>query len=59
MSEAYKNTNINELAKKAEQDVNSTSAVHGHEKGDSSTLSLLSPLHPPPFLHAPTTPNLT
>ncbi|EOA87918.1 hypothetical protein ACJQWK_08690 [Exserohilum turcicum] len=36
MSEAYKNTNINELAKKAEQDVNSTSAVHGHEKGDST-----------------------
>jgi hypothetical protein len=37
MSAEYKNTNVNEIAKKAEQDLNSQSAVHGHNAGLSST----------------------
>ena len=36
MSAEYKNTDVNEIAKKAEQDLNSQSAVHGHNAGLSS-----------------------
>ncbi|EUC44035.1 hypothetical protein COCMIDRAFT_99285 [Bipolaris oryzae ATCC 44560] len=36
MSEAYKNTSLNEIAHKAEQDVNSHAAKHGHVYGDST-----------------------
>ncbi|RMZ67566.1 Kynurenine formamidase [Pyrenophora seminiperda CCB06] len=36
MAAEYKNTNVNELAKQAEQDLNSHSAKHGHEVGDST-----------------------
>ncbi|KAI4910571.1 uncharacterized protein J4E92_009929 [Alternaria infectoria] len=39
MSAEYKNTDVNEIAKKAEQDLNSQSAVHGHNAGLSTTES--------------------
>ena len=50
MSAEYKNTDVNEIAKKAEQDLNSQSAVHGHNAGLSSTFTLF----PLPSLHPPT-----
>ena len=37
MSAEYKNTNVIDIAKKAEQDLNSTAATHGHSKGLSGT----------------------
>ena len=58
MSAEYKNTDVNEIAKKAEQDLNSQSAVHGHNAGLSSTSfplpspppNFLPPIHPKPLL---------
>jgi hypothetical protein len=40
MSAEYKNTNVNEIAKKAEQDLSSDSATKGHSVGLSSMSSL-------------------
>ncbi|KAF1829204.1 hypothetical protein BDW02DRAFT_574208 [Decorospora gaudefroyi] len=39
MSAEYKNTDINELAKQAERDLNSNSAKQGHSEGLSATES--------------------
>ncbi|CAI9634811.1 hypothetical protein GT037_006076 [Alternaria burnsii] len=39
MSAEYKNTNVNEIAKKAEQDLSSDSATKGHNVGLSTTES--------------------
>ncbi|CAG5155711.1 uncharacterized protein ALTATR162_LOCUS3796 [Alternaria atra] len=39
MSAEYKNTDVNEIAKKAEQDLNSQSATKGHSVGLSATES--------------------
>ncbi|CAA9962651.1 hypothetical protein PTMSG1_06025 [Pyrenophora teres f. maculata] len=39
MAAEYKNTNVNELAKQAEQDLNSQGAKHGHAVGDSTVES--------------------
>ena len=44
MAAEYKNTDVNELAKQAEQDLNSHSAKHGHAEGDSS---MSPPIHLP------------
>lgn len=46
MSDAYKNTNLNDLAQQAERDLNSHSAKHGHTHGDSSTSAPFPILHP-------------
>ena len=36
MSAEYKNTNVADIAKQAEKDLNSNAAVKGHEQGDST-----------------------
>ena len=60
MSAEYKNTDVNEIAKKAEQDLNSQSAVHGHNAGLSSTssLSLSHPIIPNLLPPSPTHPSI-
>jgi hypothetical protein len=47
MSADHKNTDLNQLAKDAERDLNSTAAKQGHAGSDSSTFHPLFPSFPP------------
>jgi hypothetical protein len=53
MSEAYKNTDVNEIAKQAEKNLNSTANVHGHSTSDSGTFFHLSIQPKEPTLTTP------